>query len=351
MSYGIITNGANSTLAISSYAATMVFRGKATQIGSVFYPADQPGSGLIITINNNQRSYYQETITESAGVLKGYERFYAFNGSLSRYTNIFTLTVSRTIAIATYRIICYNTPTVYTNTNNPATKAGILSIVQNGTSGGVPVWDIKVSIGFVQGTPQSTFLSNITLYCFSATHSSDNNSGYGLNVFLNSGAIAFSSNTKPLQLSDYIQVTSSTTPANIENMIYTRNFSPNPITPTLNLAKPGFMNNDFARYDTRKFITYSELSGGWTTGQTRNFNHWWWLDTKILNAGMSKTNAPELDFNLNIISASLVAQVYATSNWPNPPPPRQAPPYNDAILSKMEAFPVTIPVVDCTVYD
>jgi hypothetical protein len=340
MTYGLISNGANSTLAISSYAATMVFRGKASQIGGVFYPADQVGEDLIVTTNFDQGTYYETYQPGVVGQYRFYERYYSYSGSLSGFVLLFSVSLTKTIGITTYRIICNNKPVVYANTSVSSIKANILSIIQNGTSSGVPIWDIKVSIGFPAGTPQSSILSSITLYCFSATHSSDSGGGYGLNVYLENSSLAFSSNTRPLQLSDYIQVTGSTTPANIAGMIYTRNFSPAPVTPTLSLSRPGFQNTDFARYETRKFV-YDHIQSA-----PVGYKHFWvWVDYTILNAGVSTKSGPELDFGLQVIKARLVTQQYSTTFTVQPPP------YQDIILSKRESFPVTIPVIDCNKYD
>jgi hypothetical protein len=70
---------------------------------------------------------------------------------------------------------------------------------------------------------------------------------------------------------------------------------------------------------------------------------WWWIQSKIINTGVSIKNG-ELDFSLSVIDGDANPQVYSTSDF-------QSPPYTQQIIDRQEVFPITIPVIDCTLYD
>jgi hypothetical protein len=351
MTYGLTTTGLNNSLPISSYSSSLVFRGKAYRVtgtGLSYYPAEQPGTDVYFTTyigGGNSGSYTVDYATGLTGQVRGIQRTISTFGGGTQTVLLFTSTAVKDIGVFTYRIICYSKPTVFSSSTSPTTKAGVLSIVQNGTSSGVPIWDIKINVAFTLGTAENVFLSYIELYCFSETHLTDSIGGYGLQSFKQDGSIAYTSTSKILRISDSVTLTAASNPPNIADMIYTRTYNPNPETSMFSLAKPGFLNVDFSRYNYRQFAyNHQQISGGSTRVY---YKMWWWLDTKIINTGVAIKNG-ELDFSLSVIDATSVVQVYSTSSSSSP---LVAPPYTQQIIDRQEIFPITIPVIDCTLYD
>jgi len=340
MTYGIKLLGHNNSLPVSSVSPALAFRGKATRItgaGMTYYPADS-GYDFYFRSNYFGNSYDTLTVAGTPGIYKFYAGIY--NSAVApRYDLKFTASIPREIIVVTYRIVCPSIPTVFCNTISHTTKASVLGISQNGTSGGIPVWDIKTSISFPLGLVESTLISYITLYCFSEVVPADSTSSFGISAFSGTGQMTFTSDVKPLKIKDYVLFTSSTTPPSLQDTIYTRSFSPNPETPTLSIAKAGFMNSDFGRYDSRQYILQ-----GWVS---RSDGYWFYnayMTTKYATAGLAVTPGGELDIALNAIKYEMSVGEIATSG-------AQTPSASPVTTSKLEAFPTYIPVIDCADYD
>lgn len=255
-------------------------------------------------------------------------------------------TVTKNIGVFTYRIICYNLPTVFISTSTYNTKATVSSIVQNGTSGGVPVWDIKVSVAFVVGTAEATFLSHLTFYCFSEIHSSDATEGYGIRCYDASGNITYSSDKKPLRIKDYVTITASSNPSNISDLIYSRTFCPNPEQSVFSLAKPAFMNVDFGRYTWWQYVTNDWNYYTWV-GYAAYTHCRLWFRNEILTAGVSvNASNTDLDFSLQVYDGKFEIETYSIDTSTTP-----APPGTNYIASKTENFSITIPILNGADYD
>jgi hypothetical protein len=344
MTFGIAALGLNNSLPISTFSKALVFRGKATRVsgaGLSYYPADVAGIDTMVTTyfgGPNEGQFQVEEIAGIVGFVRGIGRTISIFGGGTQVREVFRASVTRDIGVFTYNVVCYGKPVLFVNSTSPSTKAGVLSVAQVGVVSGVPLWDIKLSVSFSLGTAESVFLSHITVYCFSATHSTDSVGGYGIQAFMEDGSLAYTSTSLTLVVVDYVSLTASTTPDNIADIIYTRNFSPEPMVSMFDIAKPGFMNIDFARYTWRQYATsFRHNSGG------QDFYTWWWVDSKIINTGVSVANG-ELDFSLSVVDARATPQVFSRTSFSQPP-------YTQKIMAKSEVFPAIIPVIDCAMYD
>lgn len=352
MTYGINLYGFRNSISISSEFKNMVFRGKATRVtgtGLTYYPADDPGI----------RSTYQfpapPSISYSSTGIAGRYENRAFRSSCGTEQFAFSNLVKDN-GFFTYSIESPLVPHVFFNTSNPDTRGTVLSVNDTGAVGpnGFPIWYIKVLVTFLAGTAEATFLPHLTLYCFSDMVPSETDSTYGVSVFKSDGSPSFLSNKKPLLIKDYVTITGSNNPPNLAGLIYTRSFSDNPVQSVFSISKPGFMNIDFARYETFGYLGWvlsgnyridsfvprnSDCSGLWAVYR--------WLKTKYITGGVSK-NIYNSDIVFSIVAHEHNLGLSYFDFYLRYDPGTRLP--NQDIV-KYENFPVTIPIIDCEFYD
>jgi hypothetical protein len=361
MTYGIKLKGLNNSLPISSFSPTMIFRGKAILNGSGFYPSDVNGIiTTLVTVNprtggnppishsityasSNQPGYYEARHNYTGGSWAGATCISSGNILLASGT------IKKDIVIFDFRIECPTEPLVFLSSSIASTKASVLGLTNVGSNGVNIIWNIKLNVSFVLGTPESTILSQIGVYCFSEVHPSDFSSNFGIRTYDNNGDICFTSEKKILKIKDYVEVTASSNPPNLADIIFSRNFAPNPEISMFSLNKPGFMNIDFARYGSREYVTKS-LSG--ITGGGCNYR--WplrvYINYDLITSGVNKNNSnSDLDYSLSVIKG--LFEIELLSSNPVRFDQFSIPDGVNSISYKNEIFPTIIPVIDCTEYD
>lgn len=370
MTYGIKIRGLNNSIPISSFGASLIFRGKAQRVtgtGMTYYPADQfplctaveafydTYSYQVRRFSGTTYSYYQGSVPAAPGkvVLIGAALNTAIGTSIANGERA-EATYQRNVAIFTYKIVAPTMPIVFFHTSSSDTRATVVSVTPNGTEGGAPVWYIKVSIGFLAGTAEATFASHLTLYCFSKVVNSDFSASFGVRTFDAHGNPAYSSELKPLRAKDYVTLTATDTPTNISNMIITREFCPTPEISMFSMSKPSFQNIDFARYGSRVIgnnvfgFNYLSIGLGYIGGRNRYLNFLMHLESHIAAGGVNIKNG-ELNFGLTVVDAEWVPFDF-TISASQPMRPSQSLP-SQYISYKRELFPCTIPVIDGAEYD
>ena len=356
MGYGIKLYGLNNSLPISSLAPTMVFRGKATRIGTVYYPANDPGTALQYTVGQPGEYYLSEASSGTAGysfVWTPLQNIYYGGGSCYSGAGInYPIAwgnVSKDIAIATYTITCPDSPLVFICATDRRCKGSVLSVVQNGTSGGVPVWNISTSVTFAVGMSEADIFSGVTLYCFSKIISSDNLGGYGIAAYDANGNLTYCSDKKILRIKDYVTISGATNPTNIADMIYDTALCPNPETRVYSLAKPSFMNMDFARYNWRQFVVSWYKNIGNQCAYAHRFRLY--LDNQIITSGANVNQANnEIVFGLSVAKAKFYFEYYDFIQSNNAYYNR-APDGTTSITSRSEVFTYTVPIIEGADYD
>lgn len=359
MTYGLALHGHDTSTPVTALSSSLIFRGKAALIaqpgGYGYYPADAVGKDITIKFyapNTNYRIDSQVNNT-LPGTYRGYAIGNTINyggGSCSAGQTAYlraSVTLQKTIGIFTYSIIAPTLPTVFCYSSSPSTKVSLRGIVQNGTHyDGDPIWEIKVSIGFPLGTAESTFLSHVTLYCFSKIVAADFSSNFGIRTYDANGNPTFSADKKVLNIRDYVTITQSTRPANLGDMIYTRTFAPNPQKSVFQLSKPAFLNIDFGRYEWNQFVYagYSPFGNGCYYHHQYRFI----FNQRFITAGVNVNAAKtDLEFGLQAISGSLMFQ-YVGWAGNRPGAPASIPNYLGIIY---ENFPITIPIIEGADYD
>jgi len=351
--FGFKALGHNNRPLLFGDGSTLAFRGKASFVaGSAFYPADAPGN------QNHFRVWFRTTSWDT------YHTFNSSNLHEARVVQVGTATGTtntvmvsgrqqKNIGVFTYRIVCHNTPVVFFHTTNHLTKGTLLSIIQNGTSNGASVWDLKVMVTFPLGEAESVFLPRLTLYCFSEFHVSDLQ-GHGIAIYRSNGSVAYSSSIKVLEIENYVQIASSHIPNTLSNITYNLSFSPDAKQNIFSMSKPGFMNIDFARYKFAEFVPFGlywtvpvAYLGFWD-GRHHGYSFHIFSDSEVINGGFA-VNGSNLDFSLSVIDVNFsfrnIAYTHDTAH--SPPPPS----ITYILDYKREIFPTVIPVIDCTLYD
>ena len=346
MSFGINLGGRNNSLVATTNGKNFTFRGLATY-QSVSLPVNAlNGVDNYVVFQgrfpsqNEAPPYLMGPFANGTATSRFIQREVRPSGLVD--TVRATISAQNTLSVLLYTIVAPGEPVVFINTNTVSTKCVVSSIRQNGTSAGVPIWEIQVSVGFLVGTSTATIVSQLSLYCFSEFFASEGATGHGLNIYTGTTELAFSSNARALTIQDFVEVTSSSSPVNIADMIYTRNFSANPSTPTLSISKPGFLNTDFARYHWRQQVSNFDFFYGFPN---RQFLVNVRADQRIISSGVARSVA-DLDFGLSVFDAELtgtVTQIPFTFTLPPLPA--------NFIISKSESFPVKIPVINCSDYD
>lgn len=361
MSYGLNCFGNNDSILFSTLAPVLFFRGKGvrkTGSGLTYYPADEPGHRLSwndgavffnITVDDfgGSPGVSQVTKVSSGGSFEGGS---CLGGGSSTGP---TATLQRTVVYTTWSITAPTKPIVFINTLNNAIKSSVVGIVQNGGVYPNLLWDVLLVTGFPLGTSEATIVAATSIYAFSEPVVEDLSEDYGIRVFDANGDPTFSVDRKTLVIKDFVTITGSTTPANIANIIYSRTFAPNPTESVFDIAKPGFLNVDFARYSWRQYVTNNIQRPTFTVdssfGNQCGYFHVanLFVDQEFITAGVSKNNANnDLDFSLVSVRNrwSVEYQGYLFQNG-------SASGGSNSILSKNENFPITIPIINCADYD
>lgn len=365
MTFGLKLFGANNSLPISSFAKTMVFRGKGFRLfgaNSTFYPADTIGTDSFVNGQYQSPGYTVSYAPGAAGKLRHYARD-GFSGNL---TNWFDGVAIRNIVVMTYQLESQglDQPTVFINSTNPDVTGSIQTISLSFTFGGYSVWRARVNVGFPVGLSDAEIGSSLTLYCFSPITEFDIQSGYGLRTFTANGELAYSSELRPLRAKDYVTITGSSTPANLADLIYAREFCQNPEKSVFSMTKPAFMNVDFARYGWSD-TPYTPYWPYLFTYTNNTYIYWrYCVVYDFATTGVTVKNG-ELSFNLSAINAKIepfdITVLPPNRFWKNqadtsalkwfelwPPASSRSAQY---ITYKHEMFPCTIPIIDGADYD
>lgn len=363
MTFGLKLSGLNNSLPISSFAKALIFRGKAARVtgpGMTFYPADAVGTDSFVNGQYQSSGYTVSYAPGVAGRIRHFSRN-GFNGGLS---TAFDGAAIRNIVVLTYEVVCPDLPTVFINSTNQDVTGSIQTISLFASAGAASVWRMRVNVGFPVGLSEVAIQAALTLYCFSPIVAADLQDGYGLRTFTASGELAYSSELRPLRAKDYVTITGSSTPADLANLIYAREFCPTPEKSVFSMAKPAFMNVDFARYGWSEtpYIPYWP----YVYTFTNNIYIFWryCVVYDFATTGVTVKNG-ELSFNLSAIDAKIepfditvlppnkfwknqadTSSLKSFEVWP-PTSSRQA----QYITYKHEMFPCTIPIIDGADYD
>ncbi len=257
-------NGHDNNICFDSDYKSLVFVGKATRItgsGMTYYPRDAASWVYFRNVWTGSTSF---SYTGGVGV-----RTVQCTGC-SNNTYGASATISDTQGYYTYSITCLTKPVIFTYSSaGPAVQVSVLSIVNSGTtSGGLPVWYIKVGLGYTAGLRESA-LPYVTIYCFS-TIPNTATSNYGMAMYNSAGELSFDSNRyKALRIQDLITLNSVTFPSGqLSSFTMNLTTSSSPVNSLYSLAKPSFMNVDFGRYGvtTNLFLANLNRDQGYPQG-------------------------------------------------------------------------------------
>jgi len=324
MAFGLTALGFNNAISISSDIASMVFVGKAVRVtgtGLTYFPGDEP----TVTVRCNA----------AGGTL-------AVCGGAS-FVNI-SLKPSDDIGIFTFEIASPAKPAVFIASTDATVFGSVYGIAASGATGanGWPVWYVKVGVSYPLGL-RTGALPFLSVYCFTKIPDTPP-TGYGIAVFNELSVPTFSSAYKPLKVKDIVRLVSTNTPANLADLVITKSYLADPVTPTLQVAKPAFLNVDWGRYavtTTRNLGLYTcirfNLINGRQVCVECGFAYSRWVQT-LITGGMN-VNATRTDLIVSLVGF-LPGQVTC-----------QAGNANSVTYTKAEALPVFVPVIDGAEYD
>lgn len=355
MSTGLLFTGFRGASALSSDYSNLFFRGKATRItgtGLTFYPAD------VVGVKKRYQFPPTPTLTVTDDTVAGRYTVEAQRSGCVKLSSA-TATLVKDNGVFTYTITSPFEPQVFLNTVTPGIVGTVLGIRNSGDLGvnSWPVWRISVLIAFPAGTAEAAILAAISLYCFSKIHSADSAGDHGLATYNAAGQLGYSSNLQPLKIKDFVRITSSNNPSNLSGLIFTRNFSDNPVQSVFSVTKPGFLNVDFARYETKEYPATEERLNNSHYDDWVNRNSdcsathalFRWIKIKYITGGVSINAAGnELNFSLVAYEYDLDLDYYLNVSHIDFPP---GPFGGNQDITKTENFPITIPIISCAEYD
>jgi hypothetical protein len=229
MSFGISALGKSSSIALSSEVPAFVFVGKATRItgtGLTFFPFDTGSSS-----------------------------FTCFSGGCGGLS--ITLRSPDDTGVYTYSIASAGEPIVFISTTNFDVTATIIGLAPTGTTNGagLPIWYLRVLISYPLGLRDGA-LPFIDVYCFDRIPNTPQ-SGNGIAVYDGGGVLTFSSSFNPLRVKDIVQFTSTTTPANLADIVINKTTLADPVQSVFDVPKPAFLNIDWGRYIVTTRVFYN----------------------------------------------------------------------------------------------
>lgn len=326
MAFGLNAYGHNSSIAISSDIPSMVFVGKATRVtgtGLTYYAADEPGN------------YWDRGVLYPAAA--GHRDIYCRVSSYCGTSFMITLTMANDNGVFTYAIESLNKPMIFINSTHVDVYATVFGIANSGTIGpnGNTIWHIKVCVSYPVGWRESS-LQYLSVYCFDKIPNQAG-SGYGMAVYDASGKVTFSSAYKPLKVKDIVQLTATNNPANLEDLLITKSYLTNPVTPMFSINKPAFLNVEWGRYKRFSSYSYRACTLFNPYGQCVQCGTFYAVWNQTFVTGGINVNAANNDLVVNLIGQDIDGRNSsgASQNY----------------YTKYEAIPTYIPVISGADYD
>lgn len=341
MAFGVVSKGYNGFLGLNSDWPSLVFIGKATWTGqdSVF-PADH--QSFRWTRNFGP---FQPSTSEGPIAGTGQKQFYARAETLNCGDILLTATTPNDNGIFQYEVFSPQYPHIFCNSTLFAVTASILGVRNTGilNSDGWPKWIITVTISYPSGL-RTGAVQFVSLYCFSATYDTPS-PGAGIRTFRADSSLAFNSDLNPLRVKNLLTITSSSLPdpSDLASIIFNDSLLDNPPVPTTSLVKPAFLNVDWARYVVARVVPMGALFRrvvfinappvcSFLTNPAAAFTQIF-LTTGVRFGADGVSRVYSLT-GLDAISGSITVSTTPSTS-----------------ISKLEALPVYIPIIDGADYD
>lgn len=337
MSFGLTTNGFNGSLSFSTEWPSLQYYGKATRVtgtGLTYFAAD---SGSLHKFSNVRFGY--DNIVQSepgTGARRLSTGGWCGAGSV-------TLTIPDTSGVFTYSIACPTYPQIFINSTDVNVSGVVISIADSGTtSGDMPVWYIKILVGYPAGFRASA-LVYLSLYCF-AKIKNQTPTGHGINTFLADGTLSYSSNIKTLLVKDVITINSTTlvNPADLASLLVNDTTSATPVVAWNDMTKPSFLNIDWGHYLWRTSFNLGTIAYGYdeTYGECEAYGPAYaYFEQGFIIGGVR-------------LNSAKTARIYGLQGldvvtWLNTLRTNAG----NLITKKESVFPIYIPIIDGADYD
>jgi len=337
MAFGLTSTGANNSLSFNTSWPSLQYYGKAYRVtgtGLTYFPIDSPNKQKA---SNIQLGTYN---VESNYAGTGFKRV-TVTGWCGGTT--LTLTIPNTSGVFTYAIATPDYPQIFINSTNESVTGVVISINNSGTiSDGMPVWYVKMLVGYPDGWRESA-LPYLTLYCFAKVRN-QSQPGQGLNVFLSDGSLSYTSNTKTMKVKDIITISSTTlpVPTDLGSLLINDTTSPTPVVAWNMMAKPSFLNVDWGHYLWRQSFNTGNIAYGWdeTYGECESYGPVYsnFEQGYIIGGVRLNTSKTARIYGLQ----GLDAVSYGSTFTSNP---------GNLITKKENPFPIYIPIIDGADYD
>lgn len=339
MAFGMTSSGRNGLLGINSDWPSVVYVGKAawTGAGSAF-PADHPSVQL-----SRNFGPYNPSSSQASIVGMGKTVFYAYAETARCGAQSGTLPTPDDNGFFLYFIDSPALPHVFLHTSRPDVFATVLGIRNTYTYGanGWPRWSITICAGYPAGM-RTGALPYLSLYCFTPTYDTQP-PGVGMRAYDANNRLVFNSKLNPIRVKDILTIHSTTiTGTEISTMRMNSSTLPNPVAPAAALAKPAFLNVDWARYRVNSVIAMGALNrlvafmDGRLACQFRSYSSVR-CSVMYIAAGVRLAADKTFLYGLTGLQSS-DCSIGADQN-------------SSTSVAKFEALPVNIPIIEGTDYD